>query len=141
MDAPLVSANGIWYAYFTENSYPGDNLAHQLELNAPGTYGNTTLFSDADGGVAMTHRSLVSVDVHAKCKHEVAIERALLVQLDKGASGGLLERGEANFVAGTGNSAYQGILEAGHLVRAAVSAPGDKVEITSGYISVIAQPV
>jgi len=63
------------------------------------------------------------------------------VQLDKGASGGLMERGTANFVAGLGNSAYQGILEAGHVVRTIVSAPGDQVEIRDGYVSVTATPI
>jgi|SRR5215471_5810988 len=139
--APLVSAAGIWYAYFTPATYAGDNLVHQAALQDSGAYGNTTLFAEATDGVAMTHRVLVHVDVHAECSHEVAIERDLMVQLDKGASGGVMERGNAKFVAGAGNSSYQGILEAGHSVRAAVSAPGDKVEILSGYISVVGQPV
>ena len=37
--------------------------------------------------------------VRASCEHEVAIERHLAVQLDKGASGGLMERGTSCFVA------------------------------------------
>jgi hypothetical protein len=57
------------------------------------------------------------------------------------ASGGLMERGTSCFVAGLGNAAYQGILEAGHVVRAIVSAPGDEVEIRDGYVSVTAQPI
>ena len=142
MDTPvLVSAAGIWYAYFAPKAYPGDNAVYQPDLVNPGSYGNVTLFEPVQNGVAMTHRALVNVDVHATCTHEVAIERDLMVQLDKGDSGGLMNRGESKFVAGSGNSAYQGILEAGHVVRAAVSAPGDQVNVTDGYISVIAQPV
>jgi hypothetical protein len=95
----------------------------------------------ADKGVALTHRSLVHIDVHATCDHEVAIERDLAIQLDKGASGGLMDRGQSKFVSGLGNASYQGILEEGHIVRASVSAPGDQIAITDGYVSVIAQPV
>jgi hypothetical protein len=51
-----------------------------------------------------------------------------------------MDRGQANFVAGKGNASYQGLLEAGHIVRAAVRAPGDQVQVQSGYISVMAQP-
>jgi hypothetical protein len=138
---PLVGSCGIWYGYLTPATYPGDDMVHQVGLEGPGAYGNASLFAQISNGVSMTHRALVSVDVHGKCAHEVAIERDLMVQLDKGASGGLMERGESKFVAGSGNSHYQGILESGHAVRAAVSAPGDCVEILSGYISVVAQPV
>jgi hypothetical protein len=84
---------------------------------------------------------LVNVDLHASCEHEVAIERHLAVQLDKNVSGGLMERGTSCFVAGCGNASYQGILEAGHVMRAIVSAPGDEVEIKDGYVSVTAQPI
>jgi hypothetical protein len=83
----------------------------------------------------LTHRALVNVDVHANCEHEVAIERTLGVQIDK--VGAILERGQSVFVAGCGNGAYQGILEKGHVARA----PGDKISIRDGYVSVTAQPV
>src|SRR5215471_14062058 len=138
---PLVSAAGIWYGYVIPRAYAGDGQVHQVALENTGTFGNTSLFTDAQDGVAMTHRVLVHVDCHATCNHEVAIERSLYIQLDKGASGGLMPRGESKFVAGSGNSHYQGILEAGHVVRTAVSAPGDEVELLDGYVSVSAQPV
>jgi len=138
---PLVSAAGIWYAYFGAQTHPGDNVSHLLDLIGPEALGNDTLFSAVDSGVSLTHRALVNVDVHADCEHEVAIERTLGVQLDKGESGGLMERGNSIFVAGCGNAAYQGILEQGHIVRTFVSSPGDSVAITDGYISVVAQPV
>src|SRR5215472_5575561 len=135
-----ISTSGIWCAYFPAQTQPGDNTSHQLDIIEPQGFGNETLFTPADKGVALTHRSLVQVNVHAVCRHEIMIERDLLVQLDKGASGGLMDRGESKFVAGLGNSAYQGILEEGHIVRAAVNAPGDQVEILGGYVSVIADP-
>jgi hypothetical protein len=137
---PIVSTTGLWYGYLHEQSQPGDGQTHQLEISDTGVLGNPSLFADAVGGVALTHRAMVSVDLHALCSHEVAIERALIVQLDKGDSGGLMDRGESNFVAGKGNASYQGLLEAGHIVRAAVKAPGDQVQVQSGYISVMAQP-
>jgi len=65
--------------------------------------------------------------------------RTLGVQIDK--VGAILERGQSIFVAGCGNAAYQGILEEGHVVRTIVSAPGDKISITDGYVSVTAYPV
>jgi hypothetical protein len=114
---------------------------HVLDLSGPESFGNGSLFTDANAGVALTHRALVNVDVHASCEHEVAIERHLAVQLDKGASGGLMERGTSRFVAGLGNAAYQGILEAGHVIRTIASAPGDEVAIKDGYVSVTAQPI
>jgi len=138
---PLVSALGITYAYFPIQVHPGDGAIHQLLLTETESLGNDSLFSDAERGLSLTHRAMVSVDVHAKCEHQVAIERHLSVQLDKGVSGGLMERGTTTFIAGLGNAAYQGILEAGHVVRASVSAPGDSVSIQGGYISVIANPV
>jgi hypothetical protein len=137
--APLVSTAGIWYAYFGVQSQPGDNASHVLDLTGPEAFGNDTLFSAATGGVALTHRSVVNVDVHASCEHEVAIERTLGVQIDK--AGTLLERGQSIFVTGMGNSAYQGILDTGHTIRTFVSAPGDKVSILDGYISVNAVPI
>lgn len=136
---PLVSTSGIWYGYFEPQTHPGDGDIHRLELSAPEKFGNETLFSDAPSGIALTHRSVVNVDVHASCDHEVAIERSLAIQIDK--AGALLDRGQSIFVAGEGNSAYQGILEAGHIVRPTVSAPGDHVAIKDGYISVLAQPI
>jgi hypothetical protein len=139
--APLVSASAIWFAYFPAQAHAGDGESHQLLLNEPGVLGNESLFVDANSGVALNHRALINVDVHASCEHEVAIERHLAVQLDKNVSGGLMERGTANFVAGLGNAAYQGILEAGHVVRVIVSAPGDEVEIRDGYVSVTATPI
>jgi hypothetical protein len=139
--APLVGSSGIWFSYFQPQAHAGDGEPHQLLLDNAGVLGNESLFIDADSGVALNHRALVNVDVHASCSHEVAIERHLAVQLDKGASGGLMERGTANFVAGLGNAAYQGILEAGHVIRVIVSAPGDEVEIRDGYVSVTATPI
>jgi hypothetical protein len=136
---PLVSAVGIWYSYFTAAEYPGDNASHTLELSSPEAFGNETLFSETDFGVALTHRSVVNVDVHARCEHDVAIERTLGVRIDK--AGTILERGQSIFVAGEGNSAYQGILEEGQQIGAFVSAPGDAVKIQEGYISVAAQPI
>jgi len=138
---PLVSALGIAYAYFPVQVQPGDGAVHQLLLTETESLGNDSLFSEAERGISLAHRAMVSVDVHAKCEHQVAIERHLSVQLDKGASGGLMERGTSCFVAGLGNAAYQGILEAGHLVRASVQAPGDEISIQGGYISVVATPV
>jgi len=87
----------------------------------------------------LTHRAVVNVDVHANCKHEVAIERTLGVSVDK--AGTILERGQSIFVAGRGNSAYQGILEGGHILKAFVSSPGDSIAIEDGYISVSATPI
>jgi hypothetical protein len=136
---PLVSAAGIWYAYFEAQTKPGDNASHVLNLSGPESFGNASLFSDAVDGVALTHRSLINVDVHASCEHEVAIERKLGIQLDK--AGTLLERGQSIFIAGEGNAAYQGILESGQIVRTFVSAPGDQVAVKDGYVSVTAQPV
>jgi hypothetical protein len=137
--APLVSATGIWYAYFEPKNYPGDNQSHVIDLSGPQTFGNETLFSLQTAGVALTHRSVVNVDVHASCDHEVAIERTLGVRIDK--SGTILERGQSIFVAGRGNAAYQGILEEGQVIGAFVSAPGDNVKVNDGYISISAQPV
>lgn len=138
---PLVSAVGLWYAYFGPQTHPGDGATHQLELQQIGTLGNSSLFTDAPNGMALTHRAIVNVDVHASAEHTVVVERTLMVQLDKGDSGGLMDRGQSIMIAGEGNSAYQGLLEAGHIVRAAVSAPGDQISVTDGYISVQAQPV
>lgn len=135
----LVSATGIWYGYFDAQTQPGDGTSHVLEVSGPESFGNTSLFSDAEKGVALTHRAIINVDVHASCEHEVAIERTLGVQLDK--SGTLLDRGGSIFVAGCGNSAYQGILEQGQIVRAFVNAPGDQIAVKDGYMSVSAQPV
>jgi hypothetical protein len=137
--APLVSATGIWYAYFEPKEYPGDNSSHTVDLNGPQAFGNETLFSGQTSGVALTHRSVVNVDVHASCDHEVAIERYLGVRVDK--AGTILERGKSTFVTGHGNSAYQGILEQGQVIGAFVSAPGDAVKVNDGYISVAAQPI
>lgn len=136
---PLVSATGIWYAYFESKNYPGDNQSHTVDLKEPQAFGNETLFTDQASGVAITHRAVVNVDVHGSCDHEVAIERKLGVRLDK--AGTILERGESIFIAGCGNSAYQGILEEGQVIGAFVSAPGDSVQINDGYISVAAQPI
>jgi hypothetical protein len=138
----LVSAAGLWYAYFTpQQSHPGDGDIRPLELQQIGTLGNASLFTAADHGMALTHRCVINVDVHASCEHTVLVERTLMVQVDKGDAGGLMPRGQSIFVAGEGNSAYQGLLEEGHIVRAAVSAPGDQINVTDGYISVQAQPV
>jgi hypothetical protein len=137
--APLVSATGIWYAYFTPKTYPGDSQSHVVDLNGPETFGNETLFVEQTAGVALTHRAVVNVDLHGSCDHEVAIERTLGVRIDK--SGTILERGQSIFIAGCGNAAYQGILEEGQVIGAFVSAPGDDVDINDGYISVSAQPV
>lgn len=138
-NSPLVSASGIWYAYFPEQTQPGDSAPHPVELTGPEAFGNDSLFENVDSGVALTHRAVVNVDLHAECKHEIVVERTLAVQFDK--AGTLAERGQSFFVSGKGNSAYQGILEAGNALRAVVSAPGDSVEILSGYISVHAQPI
>jgi len=140
-DAPLIGSVGLWYAYLAPQIYSGDGNEYQLDLVNAGSLGNTSLFTEAPNGVALTHRSVVHVDVHGSCEHEVAIERTLEVQLDKGSSGGLMPRGQSIFVAGEGNAFYIGLLEAGHIIRVAVSAPGDQVEITGGYISVSAIPV
>ncbi len=137
--APLVSASGIWYAYLPAQTKAGDGASHVLDLTGPQSYGNDSLFAEALSGVALTHRALINVDVHAGCLHEVAIERTLGVQIDK--AGALLDRGQSIFVAGCGNAAYQGILDQGQIVRAFVSAPGDQVAITEGYISLSAQPI
>jgi hypothetical protein len=137
--APLVSAGGIWYAYFQGAEYPGDGESHTLQLSGPQTFGNETLFSPEASGVSLTHRSVVNVDVHASCDHEIAIERVIGVRVDK--AGTVLERGQSMFVVGQGNSAYQGILEEGQVVGAFVAAPGDSVKINDGYISVAAQPI
>jgi len=137
--APLVSASGIWYAYFGAQTLVGDGASHFLDLSGPESFGNVSLFSEAPNGVALTHRAVVNVDVHASCEHEVAIERTLGVCVDK--AGAILERGQSIFVAGCGNSAYQGILDAGHIVKTFVSAPGDKVAVTDGYVSVLATPI
>jgi len=130
---------GFWYAYFGAQSKPGDGNSHVVDLTGVESFGNSSLFADAAQGVALTHRATVNVDVHAHCEHEIAVERTLGAQIDK--SGTLLERGQSIFVTGVGNSAYQGILEEGQTIRAIVSAPGDVVSITDGYISVIAQPI
>jgi len=137
--SPLVSATGIWYAYFPAQTQPGDNASHSLTLADSGAYGNETLFNTVQSGVTLTHRAVVNVDVHASCKHEVAIERTLGVSVDK--AGTVLERGQSIFVAGCGNSAYQGILESGHTVGAFVQAPGDAIAIEDGYLSVSATPI
>jgi hypothetical protein len=136
---PLVSADGIWYGYFSAQDQPGDNASHLLSITNPEAFGNSSLFTDVDSGVSFNHRVIVNVDVHADCEHDVAIERTLGVQVDK--LGALLERGQSIFVAGRGNAAYQGILESGHVVRTFVSAPGDSVSVTDGYISVSARPI
>ena len=73
---------------------------HQLDINQPGSFGNASLFVAADKSVALTHHSLVTVDVHINCEHEVAIERDLAVQLDKGDSGGLMDGGQSKFISG-----------------------------------------
>lgn len=138
---PVVSASGLWCAYFAPQVHAGDDVPHQVDITDPQSYGNPTLFSAVEKGVSLTHRSIVTVDVHAECAHEIAVERMLAVQLDKGASGGLMDRGQSNFVFGEGNAAYQGILEAGHIVRSIVQAPGDEIDIKDGYISVVANPV
>lgn len=137
--SPLVSALGIWYAYFPEQTLAGDGQSHVLQTQSAESYGNSSLFSEAQNGVALTHRALINVDVHASCEHEVAIERTLGVQVDK--AGTILERGAAIFVAGEGNAAYQGILDPGQIVRSFARAPGDSVMVKEGYISVVAQPV
>jgi hypothetical protein len=138
---PIVSASGMWCGYFAPQTRPGDALYHQIDITDPQNYGNPSLFSPVERGVALTHRAFVTVDVHASCAHEIAVERTLAVELDKGASGGLMERGQSIFVFGEGNTAYQGLLESGHIVRSAVMAPGDQVDIKGGYISVVASPV
>jgi hypothetical protein len=137
--APLVSAAAIWYAYLPTQTHQGDVASRVVDVSGPESFGNASLFIDAPNGVALNHRALVNVDIHASCEHEVAIERTLAVQLDK--SGAVLERGRSIFVAGCGNAAYQGILEARHIVRTVVNAPGDEVAIRDGYVSVTAQPV
>jgi hypothetical protein len=137
--APLVSATGIWYAYFEPKDYPGDGESHTVDLSGPEKFGNETLFSEQVSGVALTHRAVVNVDVHALCDHEVAIERVIGVRVDK--AGTILERGQAMFVVGCGNAAYQGILEEGQVIGAFVAAPGDSVKLNEGYISVAAQPI
>ena len=136
---PFVSASGIWYAYFAPQEHPGDNNPHVLGLDDVETFGNATLFSDVEDGVAMTHRTIINVDTHVSAEHEVLIERTLEVQLDK--AGTKLPRGQSILVAGVGNAAYQGILEEGQIVRAAVVAPGDKISVLDGYISVSATPI
>ena len=136
---PLVSTTGIWFAYFCAQSKPGDDQLHVLDLSGPEAYGNDSLFTEVNAGVALTHRAVINVDVHADCEHEVAIERTLGVQIDK--AGAMMERAQSIFIAGRGNAAYQGILEQGHVVRAFVSAPGDQVKVSGGYLSVSAQPV
>lgn len=138
--APLVSATGIWYAYFPVQTQPGDNNPHILTTEGAEALGNGSLFTDApDSGVALTHRATINIDVHAECEHEVAIERLLGVQIDK--AGTVINRGQAIFITGYGNASYQGILEAGHVVRTFVSAPGDVVVVKGGYVSVTAQPI
>jgi|SRR5215469_1798142 len=137
--APLVSASGIWYGYFSVQQQAGDNASHVLDIVNPEAFGNSSLFTDVESGVSFNHRVVVNVDVHASCEHEVAIERTLGVHVDK--AGAILERGQSIFVAGCGNSAYQGILDAGHIVKTFVSAPGDKVAVTDGYVSVSATPI
>jgi hypothetical protein len=137
--SPLVSATGIWYGYFPEQTQPGDNQSHVLDIANPEAFGNDTLFAAAQSGVSVTHRAVVNVDVHASCKHDVAIERTLGVHVDK--SGTILERGQSIFVAGCGNAAYQGILETGQIIKAFASAPGDAIAIDAGYISVSATPI
>jgi hypothetical protein len=137
--APLVSAIGIWYAYLEQTNYPGNGESYVAELSEGEKYGNESLFDDQVSGVSLTHRSVVNVDVHASCAHEVAIERTLGVRLDK--QGAILERGQSIFVAGCGNAAYQGILDEGTVIGTFVSAPGDSVNIKDGYISVTAQPI
>jgi hypothetical protein len=136
---PLVSATGIWYAYFEPKNYPGDGESHAIDLSGPQTFGNGTLFTEQASGVSLTHRAVVNVDVHAECDHEVAIERVIGVRVDK--AGTILKRGQSMFVVGCGNSAYQGILEEGQVIGAFVTAPGDSVQINDGYISVAAQPI
>ena len=138
---PIVSAAGMWCGYLSAQTKPGDNAYHQLDITDPQVYGNPTLFNSVDKGVSLTHRSLIRAEVHASCAHEVAVERTLAVELDKGAGGGLMERGQSIFIFGEGNASYQGILEAGHIVRSSVSAPGDQIDVKEGYISVIANPV
>jgi len=137
--SPLVSATGIWYAYFPVQEQAGDGASHVLDISGAESFGNASLFSEAPSGMSLAHRAVVNVDVHAECEHEVAIERTLGVHVDK--AGTILERGQSIFVTGEGNSAYQGILDAGHIVKTFVSAPGDKVLITGGYISVMATPI
>ena len=137
--APLVSAVGIWYAYFPVQTQPGDGARHLEDISGVESFGNVSLFSEAPSGVSLAHRAVVNVDVHASCEHEVAIERTLGVHVDK--AGAILERGQSIFVTGEGNSAYQGILEEGHIVKTFVSAPGDNVSVTGGYISVMATPI
>ena len=136
---PLIGTAGIFYAYFPAQTLPGDGASHVLDITGPSGDANASLFSEAPSGVSLTHRALVNVDVHATCDHEVAIERTLGVQIDK--AGAILERRQSIFVAGEGNAAYQGILDAGHIVRTFVSAPGDSVAVKDGYVSVTAQPV
>jgi hypothetical protein len=139
IQTPLVSATGIWYGYFPEQTQLGDNQSHVLDIANPESFGNDTLFAAAQSGVSVTHRAVVNVDVHASCKHDVAIERTLGVHVDK--AGAILERGQSIFVAGCGNAAYQGILDQGHVVRAFVSAPGDSVNVLDGYVSITAVAV
>jgi len=143
---PLVSATGIWYAYFPAQTQAGDNQSHVLNLSSPESFGNVSLFAEALSGVSLTHRAVVNVDCHASCEHEVAIERTLGVQIDKDPmgyieAGAILERGQSIFVAGSGNAAYQGILDEGQIIRTFVQAPGDQIAVKDGYISVMAQPV
>jgi hypothetical protein len=138
---PLVGSACLACGYLTRQDYPGDGQAHQVALESLAIYGNGSLATPVDNGFNLTHRAIVTVDVHAGCSFEVAVERTLGVQLDKGASGGLMPRGQSLFVHGEGNSFYQGILEAGQAIRVIVQAPGDKVEILGGYFSVIATPV
>jgi len=137
--SPLVSATGIWYAYFPVQTQTGDGASHILDVTGAESFGNVSLFSDVVGGMSLAHRAVVNVDVHAECEHEIAIERTLGVHIDK--AGAILERGQSIFVTGEGNSAYQGILDEGHMVKSFVSAPGDQVSITGGYISVMATPI
>ena len=138
---PIVSASGLWCGYFAAQVHPGDGDYRPLDVTNTQTYGNPTLFTSVEKGVALTHRSFVAVDCHATCDHDVAVERTLAVEIDKGDSGGVTERGQSKFVFGDGNAYYQGILEAGHIVRSSVSAPGDEIYVQEGYVSVIANPV
>ena len=137
--SPLVSATGIFYGYFDPQVQPGDTASHILNISGPEAFGNDTLFTNVDNGVALTHRATVNVDVHASCEHTILVERTLGVSVNK--SGTILERGQSIFVAGEGNAAYQGILETGHEIRAFVSAPGDSIAIKNGYFSITATPI
>lgn len=141
--APAAPGSCFWYANLAAADLTGTGEWATLATGPSDAYGNTDLFTPADGGFAVVGNAVVAIDLWCEFGAPPASGSQIGIQMDK--AGTLLTRGQAQLLPGVqsiGRTFYQGLLQDGHIVRAAaLIATGDASAIlASSYVTAHIMP-